>query len=286
MDILQEYFGKCVVKEKTLERSSSLAFTSSDRYYGGAFIEADTNLLAICSEQVALARSTAANDFPARRIVTLYRGDGMFSLSPLIVKILIDYRIRTQQPFSYSVIDEQEKVLFEVMDIIDIFPAYRPAPIILQRTARVFSPNVKKINLAEEEIAQSLRQYAIEGLERNFPLYDTASGYGAAVYTKGGVMYWSGQYSSPDKRLGVHAEMNAVLCALMDGATNITHLGVVSTKHKDAPCNMCGMCRQFFAEMSVRFTFNATIHCFARETNEEKTYTIEEYLPSVWTSRV
>jgi cytidine deaminase len=129
-----------------------------------------------------------------------------------------------------------------------------------------------------------LKQVAKDAITKNFPTYDSASGYGAAVVTSEGNIFSSGQYSSFEKRLNIHAEMGAVLNSLMHQRKNIIALALVSSKFKDVPCEICGCCRQFLSEMSSRFNLNLTYYCFALETDAYKTYTLEELLPSPWSS--
>ncbi len=286
VEALRHHRNRCIVKAKTQMRATSFATTTGGRSYVGAMIESETNLLAISSEQSALVQSTAANDFPVRSMVTMATGDALFTLSPIVVKLLIDYRMRTQHPLLYQVIDDEEKTLFQIDDVLALIPWYQPAPIVLARTSQPFSSNVFTGHNGGNDIETVLRRYAREGIQRNFPLYDGASGYGAAVMTASGTIFCAGQYSSPDNRLGLHAEMVAMIAAFMHGETEIVALGVMSSKHTEAPCDMCGMCRQFFSEMAVRFRMNAEIFCFASENDMVRRYHIDDYLPSAWTATV
>lgn len=283
LDILKSALGLCIVKENSSERSASVAYAASGNIYAGALVEGDTNLMTIPSEHVALARSTVSNDFPITKVVTLHAGEAPFSVSPIVVKILADYAARTGTPIAYSVVGAGGATLFGTEDARDLFPHYAPITIDISRTKQAYSPNKRKT--PNIDIAAELKAAAIEGLTRNFPLYDTASGYGTAVLTKDGTLYFGGQYSAPDKRLGLHSEMTTLLSAFMDGATDIAAIGLVSTKYKDEPCNMCGICRQFVAEMSAKFGFAAELYCFAKDADESNVYTIEHYLPSSWTSK-
>ena len=130
-----------------------------------------------------------------------------------------------------------------------------------------------------------LKKYAILGVTRNFPQYDSASGYGTAILTKSGKIYFGGQYSSFDHRLGFHSEMTTIISSLMDGENDITHLGIVSTKYKDSPCDCCGICRQFISEMAVRYDWNLKIFNFALDTDDCRENSIKDYLPSQWSNK-
>lgn len=285
VEILKGALDRSIVKPNSTERSSSLAFTESGKKYLGVLVESDMNIVNITSEQTALTLSVLSRDFPIRQIITMYQGANQFALSPLILKVLIDYQSRTQKPLAYTVIDPNGLVLFETKDARQVFPLYDPPAINISQTKKNFSTNKKSLKLRPKEIPQVLRKYALQGVKRNFPLYESASGYGAAIYTKSGEIYFGGQYSSPDKRLGLHSEMTVFLSTLMDNATDITHIGLVSTKYKDTPCNMCGACRQFISDMSAKFKFDAQLHCFAYETGKELVHTIDHYLPYAWTSK-
>ena len=108
-----------------------------------------------------------------------------------------------------------------------------------------------------------LKEYALMGLDRNFPLYDSASSYGTALYTASGRVYCAGQYSSPDKRMNLHSEMVAIICALMNKDQEIEAIGIVSTKYPDSPCNMCGSCRQFVSEICSKLSLSPDLYCFS-----------------------
>lgn len=291
-DRLRSNLERCVVKEADV-RVASIAVSASGAIYDGTLIGSDTNLLTIPSEYVALSMATAVQDYGIERVVTMVGGNlspiyggvggGLSGASPIIVKILVDHALRTGRVIAYSMVTEDGDVFFEIDDVRRVVPFYVPEPITLTKvsTASIVS-NIIDTNVDDLD---ALKRCANAGIERNFPLYDSASGYGAAVMTGSGRIYFSGQYSSPDKRLNVHAEMNAVLSAMMAGEKEIVRLGVVSSKFTQEPCQMCGCCRQFFSEMCAKFSWNPLIHCFAKETDDRNDWTMNEYLPSVWTSK-
>jgi cytidine deaminase len=285
LEKLKSGLDLCILKPADKERTSSIAITRSGREYVGALIGSDTNLMNISSEQVALAMSTSSSDFPVREIITMVENEKRFTLSPLVLKVMVDYAIRTEEPLKYTVIDADGQVLFENADIESVFPLYNPEPIIISKVKENYSPNSEAVEISKKDMPSNLRGYAILGLKRNFPLYDSASAYGTAVYTSGGNVYYAGRYSSPEKRMNLHSEMAAILSALMAGDRAITAIGIVSSKYPDSPCDMCGVCRQFISEISRKLEISPTLYCFAEKTHEFKQFKIEEYLPDSWTSK-
>jgi cytidine deaminase len=282
-DRLSANLERCIGKASEPLRASSVALSASGAMYDGVLIGSDTNLLTISSEQVALSMATAVQDYGIEKVTTMTTGSTSDLQSPLVLKILVDHALRTKHVIAYSIVNQNGETLFEVDDVRRIFPFYTPRAIELAKisTASITS-NI--IEAALEDIG-ALKRCAIEGIARNFPLYDSASGYGAAVMTSSGKIFFSGQYSSPDKRLGVHAEMNAILCAMMAGETEVVRLGVVSSKFTEEPCQMCGCCRQFLAEMCAKWNIDPEIHCFASESDALVMWKVSDYLPATWTSK-
>lgn len=283
-DRLLSNLERCIGKSSDPLRTSSIAISVSGAVYDGALIGSDTNLLTISSEHVALTQSTAAQDYGIERIVTMVADVCERFPSPLVAKILIDYVSRTQNVVAYEMVSMTGESIFAIDDVKQLSPMYTPEPIALSRIAASIVNVPVMRNVATDDIV-TLRTCAIAGIQRNFPLYDSASGYGAAVLTANGDLYFTGQYSSPEKRLGTHAEMNAILCALMAGATDIVRIGVASSKFTNEPCQMCGVCRQFLAEMCAKWNVNPAIHCFASETDAAVMWRLNEYLPAVWSSK-
>jgi cytidine deaminase len=282
-DRLRSNLERCIGKVSDSFRTSSVARSVSGAIYDGVLIGSDTNLLTITSEQVALSMATAVQEYGIEKVITMTTGSASDLQSPLVLKILVDHALRTKRVIAYSIVNQNGETLFEIDDVQKAFPFYSPVPIILEKV----STAVVAANIVETDVEniEALKQCAIEGILRNFPLYDSASGYGAAVMTSSGKIFFSGQYSSPDRRLSAHAEMNAMLCAVMAGETDIIRLGVVSSKFTDEPCQMCGMCRQFLAEMCAKWNIDPAIHCFASETDASVMWRLKEYLPATWTSK-
>jgi cytidine deaminase len=76
--------------------------------------------------------------------------------------------------------------------------------------------------------------------------------YGAAVLTKKGNIYSSGQYSSFNHITSIHAEMGAILCATMAEDYEIVALALaINSESKENP-KSCGVCLQFIKEHYIR----------------------------------
>lgn len=75
--------------------------------------------------------------------------------------------------------------------------------------------------------------------------------YGAAVFTSTGEILSSGQYSSFNHSINVHAEHGALVLAAMSGTPDVVALAVASTG-ADAFTRPCGICRQTMLEHASR----------------------------------
>lgn len=288
MDVLQSALALCILKTKDINRISSVAISKSGKYYAAGKIASDTKLLDISSEQAALSLSVQHNDFGVYKVITLIENPNDTPVvSPVVAKIIIDHSIRTGLPIEYQIIDTKQKTLFHTKNAQSVFPLYNPSVVVLTKAKTGDRPMSENKIILDENIDYTtiLKHYATLGIERNFPTYDSASGYGAAIITKDNTLYFSGQYSGFDNNTGLHAEMTVVIRALMDRNAEITRLGLVSTKYSDTSCNMCGCCRQFVSEISNRFHHNPDIFCFAKDTSEYTHHTLNNYLPQLWTSK-
>lgn len=284
---LRNALSLSVTKKEHKERISSIACSDSGSFYYTGLIESDTNTFNITSEQAALVLSVLANDYKVSKIITMVETTTPQNVvSPIVLKIIIDHSIRTGQKIEYTIINIEGRVLFSSKETGSALPHYKPEPIVLQRVTQKPQPYMAEVkNNDKKDMPALLKSYAMRGLEKNFPLYDSASGYATAVLTANNKIFFAGQYSSPDKRLGLHSEVNAVLAALMNNEASITHLGLVSTKYSDSPCNMCGNCRQFLSEIISRYKLSPTIYLFTKDTDEYNECGINNYLPSSWTSK-
>lgn len=281
---LRDALKLCVVSNDN--RTASIAYSQSGEKYAAGSVQSDTHLLDIPSEQAALVVSTHHNDFAIHRITTITEEQEGVLVSPLILKIIIDHARRTGIPISYTIFNREGAVLFEAKDVRALCSFYQPTAKPLEKV-QGSTPNINKTkwDSAEGTLKDALKRCALLGSERTFPTGDSASGYGAAVAAKSGMLYFGGQYSSFEKRNGLHAEMAVITVALMDGAIDITHVGIASTKHRDIPCTPCGCCRQFMTEIFRKYDSNPRVYCFAKENDASKEYSVEELLPDVWTSK-
>ncbi len=269
-------------------RSGSIAFSRSGARYASGQIDADTGLIKITSEQGALVEAAMARDYSLDKIISVVEEEQSGrDVSPLVLKFLIDHSLRTRTPMSYEIYDVEGKNIFSIDDVCQSMPFYNPVfPLLEKIKAAKVSLPVAKFD-PKENLSASLKKYAKEGIMRNFPMYEGASGYGTAVLTKKNNIYFAGQYASFDRRLGLHSEMSAIMLALMSGDDQITHLGVVSSKHVGKACNCCGVCRQFIAEISAKRGLAMEIHCFAYNDipDSESIVRIDDYLPAQWTNK-
>lgn len=264
---------------------SSLALSESGKRFIGSTFHSDTNLLDIPSEQAALMRSTHVGDYEVTEVITLSES-GSAVVSPLILKIIADHSYRTGKKISYKIVNKKGDILYKTQDVRKSLSFYKPARLILPRPVTKEVGGHVSVKNAQNNTPKLLKEYATKGVLNNFPTYPSASGYGAALLTTTGILYFGGQYSSPEKRSGLHAEMAVVINALMDGVTDIKALGVVSTKHRDKPCEICGCCRQFLSEIFAKKDMKkVAIYCFAKDTKEVRRYTIDNLLPNLWDSK-
>ncbi len=272
-----------ITKKDGSFRSVSVAVSLSGEKYFGGLVESDTNTFNLPSEHIALMLSTISNDYRVNEIVTLTEETDHYTL-PIILKIIIDHSIRTGQLIKYTLIDTKGDIIFKQENVSLDF--YKPKNILLSKINQNHSPYHKKLNLDQNKnLVDEIKKYAIEGLVKNFPLYDSASGYATSVVTEKNEIFFAGQYSSPDKRLGLHSEVNSILSSLMYNKDKITHIGLVSNKYKNEPCQMCGNCRQFISEICSKFNFDPKIYLFAKDKDIYIKQNINNYLPSKWTSK-
>lgn len=263
--------------------AASVAISKSGKTYYGGKAESDTNLLDVTPEQTALLIAAQHRDFQISEVVTLIDSTKPI-ISPLALKVMADFANRTGTKIAYSVLDAEGTTVFKVKNVLDALPFYHPEASDLN--LKKVAPKANWVSLPSGiEPAEALKKYALKGLELAFTTYQGASSYGAAVLTESGKIFYSGQYSSPDKRLMVHAEMGAILAALMAKEEKLTHLAVVSDKFETEPCQTCGPCRQFITELSKRYGWKLQVYCFAKKQPVYNTYSMETLLPNSWSSK-
>tara|TARA_Y100000310_G_C20629128_1_gene787619 strand:- start:717 stop:1550 length:834 start_codon:yes stop_codon:yes gene_type:complete len=260
LPLLQKGLERSFVnKEKTGFRTSSIAIASKE-YLGVAF-DSQTHLLYVPPEQASLAIAVANKDPFVHTIITLFEGE--YEVNPLISKILNDHMKRTGKTIHYYVFNNQGEVLHEEITEtkVELLEKCKEWEV----TSNVSSSE----NLLEE---------AKKGAETHFTSSSTSL-YGAVVLAN--KTYYAGVYSAFDRRLGLHAEMVAVLSALAAGDKNIKRVAVVSTKFKEEPTHCCGCCRQFLAEIQKETNVPIEINAFSWNGKEE-TLLLDEYLPHSW----
>ncbi len=263
-------------------RSASIAISSSGHVYQAGCVESNNHILHIPSELAVLLMATAQNDFGIQHIASMQEGLPINEpASPQVLKLLVDHSRRTGVSIEYAVFNHNEEQVFYCEDTSTIFPFYQPTIKPLKKTLSAqVSPNYG--NFSNEDPISVLRTFAQQGLERTFLTKDEASGYGCCVLTEDQQYFFSGQYSSFDHRANVHAEMAAIIIALMHTKAKITHIGLMSTKHLTHCCEMCGICRQFLQEISLLLQFTPVIFTFALEKDGYEQHTLADYLPSQW----
>ncbi len=286
---LREALSLSVTKKARTDgngNAASVAISKSGKTYCGGKAESDTNLLDITSEQTALLLAAQYRDFQINEVITLVDSTKPI-ISPIALKVMADFANRTGTKIAYSVLNAEGTTIFKTKNVLDAIPFYQPEPSDLILKKVVPKANWVKLSTRADdtEIAKTLKQHALKGLELAFTTYQGASSYGAAVLTESGRIFYSGQYSSPDKRLMVHAEMAAILAALMAKEEKLTHLAVVSDKFENEPCQTCGPCRQFITELSKRYGWKLQVYCFAKKLPVYNTYSIETLLPNSWSSK-
>lgn len=270
------------VQKKTRPRSATILQSALGHEYRAGSIASDSSLFDITAEHVALLHAIQHNDFKIASVVTLTEEK---SVSPLALKILKDYAVRTEHPFSYTVLSPHKDVLFQSDSILDTLPEYtssaQPLEYLKERT---YTNN----HFARTDPAltpNKLREYAEHGMEFHFLSEEEGSRYGCAIVTESGAVYTGGAYGSPDKRLGLHAEMVTLATAITGGAQNISHIAVVSNKYTDRPCPICGHCRQFLAELLDKTGGSPKLISLTYGSDDFVEHTLEELLPHKWTSK-
>lgn len=284
LDSALKYSLELSLPGKKPATSGSVAVSKSGALYPAGLIGTESHIQNIPSELAALVRAVHANDVAVEQMHTIVT-DPAILVSPVILKTLVDHSARTGIAIHYIIRDTAGHVLFEIADARDAVPYYQRTHAVLVSLAdRILEPAKTKVERIGNSELQ-LRERALAGCMRNFLTRDGTSGYGAAVLTASGTIYFGGQYSSFDQWTGVHAEMGVLANALMDGARDITHIGIASSKFVDTPCSPCGCCRQFIAEMARAYNFSPTLCLFASGNEQFTSFTIDELLPVQWSSK-
>ncbi|RMD57643.1 hypothetical protein D6825_03420 [Candidatus Woesearchaeota archaeon] len=278
IELARPYLKRSWLKRESTECNTASIAIAKNGLHASGKMESRTHLLDVTSEQAALAIATARGDPCVSEVITIAQGD--WSLSILAIKIMVDHARRVGTRIAYSAYSVSGEKLFSCTDVSDLF--YTPGEDIIENISS-WNPekNEKEIEIAENSTLE-LRAAAIRGSRFHFSS-GTATKYGAAVEAEG-KLYSAGAYSSYDRRLNLHAEMVAALCAIADGNKNITKVGIISNKFKKEPVQMCGCCRQFFSEIEKKTGRKITIIGFAYETDSSFETTLDKYLPGAWHS--
>ncbi len=267
-------------------RSGSVAVSERGARYAAGYVRSKTHVLDIPSEVAALVLAVHHGD-PSIVHMETVMADSKEPISPLVAKVLIDHTARTGKTISYRVTDPSGIEILNVPDAHELLPWYASPGVVSPSLSSREITSAKGVldRNSGTSVEMQMRAFALAGRDRNFPTREGASGYGASVLTAEGTIYYGGQYSTFEHRLMVHAEMGVLLHALMDGARDITYIGIASSKHPDTPCSPCGPCRQFVAEFSSVYGFSPTFLLFASENEEFVAHTLDELLPVQWTNK-
>ncbi len=104
--------------------------------------------------------------------------------------------------------------------------------------------------------------------------------YGAAVQSRDGRIFLSGQYSSFNHSTNVHAECGALLQATMAGSPDVDMLALASTDPVET-ARPCGVCRQVMAEHVARSEVDLDVVMINPKGGLEIS-SIAELLPYAW----
>lgn len=275
------------VVKKDFTRGSAIAVSSTGESYVGAQVDSDTNLLSFSPEQVALLLATQNQDYDITEIVAMqYSPESGVLLSPITQKMIADFCRRTGSSIKYTLVDTEGKTIFSSDEVEAIDPLYQPQTNPLKRFS-VSEPSVNWVDLEKPRVMDKglMKGLALNGILRSFTTSDTASGYGASVRS-GERIFFSGQYSSFEGRLNVHAEVAAVIASLMQGYKKIVRLAVTSSKHEHEPCYMCGSCIQFMTEISKKLGLDIAIESHASISDTSEVDSLTDLMPKVWSPSV
>jgi len=258
-------------KKDSLLLSSSYAVNKYGLKYSGVSLRSKTNLLSISSEQSSLAHAISEGDTKVNQIVSYYPNAVKTFIAPHVLQIISDFNRRTGSNIGYKIIGHEGEVLFSINSIKGLLPYYDQSPVDIYLPIPTSS-----------KTSYGLLKLAALGQQHAFATYKGASRYGAAVKTADKGRYYSGQYSAFDGNNMIHAEVVAVMLAILNNDIAITEISVISDKFNEEVVNMCGPCRQFIAELASDYAFNPKIHLYNLDGSKHKEYNLEEYLPNMW----
>jgi cytidine deaminase len=262
------------VKPEANTNSASLARTTNGIYYSGK-MRSHTHLLTIPSELGALVQATSHLDASVHEIITLTQ-DKHFLLNG--ESIISNHASRTHLPIRYRVYTLDGKKILD--KTIPPAPNTNSLAFLKKWTKGVPWRDVSMSISLEKQLAECARQ----GMNAHFGVSDGFSRYGACIRA-GNKLYWSGVYSNPDERIGLHAEMSATILAMMDENTKIEDVAIISDKFVDRPAAMCGACRQFLMEIQQKNENEIKVFAYALNSETPTITTLNELLPGSWSPK-
>jgi len=255
--------------------SASVLHTRSGRSYTAGVIETDTNLLTIFPEQTVLLHALLRRDIPIESVTSVAPSTATL---PLVLKILADAAARIDRGFSYTLAKPDGTIVFETGDVRHSLPGYTSP---LSKLEEFCSESYKDDIITA---SNSLKEAALSGMQRHIRTKDSGSRYGAAVRAKDGTVFIGASLGSPDKRLGLHAEMAALALLLSSGRKQFTEIAIVSEKFPVTPCLFCGCCRQFISDIARKTGSAPKLTGYALNTDESMESSLSELYPNPWSS--
>lgn len=269
-------------------KNASVVYSRSGNLYFAPFFKSSTKILSISSEHLSLIKSVQNNDLKIYKVETLLEEGEQ--VNPISIKVLSDYSIKTGNKISFKAFDKGGNTLFEMPDVCEVFDFYR-APsneFYVGNFLRKRSPseNYEELGkISKREIKKVLEEYAKKGMERSFVNYESASSYGASILTKKGNVYFGGQYSALDERLGVHAETALGASVISEGVEDIEYVGLISSKFREKPVPPCGCCREFWNEFLQKYKIDPVFYSFSFDSKKYKKNKLSKLLPMQWKNK-
>ena len=145
---------------------------------------------------------------------------------------------------------------------------------------------VREINAGENLLVRHLRAWKVARAARaattcSFLTKSGGTCYGAAVLTRQGGLFRSGQYSSFNHSTNIHAEQGALLLATMAGEPDVLVLALAKSKGAD-PARPCGVCRQVMIEHAQRTGRDFDVAMIDGATEGYEICKVSSLLPLAW----
>lgn len=268
-ETLQSYLKRSRGIEVEKPNNSVTLIRTDDKVYYSGKIGSKSHLLTIPSELGALVQATSHGDPKVKEVITFTNGNYFHKY---IEQLLEAHAQRVGKSIQFRVYYTNGNLLLDKKI---------EAP--TQSLSFWKKWKIRDNTSSAEGSAREMYERALTGMKTHFGTSEQFSQYGACVQA-GDKLYWTGAYSSPDERLGLHAEMGAAVLALMDGQTRIEEVALVSSKFDSTPTPMCGCCRQFFSEIAELQGAEIKVHSFSRDGEKRRETTIQDLLPHAWSS--